>query len=705
MIWSNMSSFDQITLDQFNPIEFDKPEAGFLESFGESTSFAFQHHTTGALLTQSFHKPRSMFFEERELSEDEWQGSGLTRPGFEWREGLTENEAIMMARLHDQQRDYAEFEQRSSSGTGRFLGTMTGAMLDPINLITIPLGGAGIAGRGLLSAVGRGAVIGAGTNMAIEGAMTPLRFYAADRMQYEYGYEDAALDVVFAAGFGSVLGGVGGALGRMLASKSARPRSAQKAADVAEEATSDASAIPTVTEDLAPIYTPDVPGEIKAREADIRPTPDEVARSRAQEISQRVDEGRNRTEQVDDPNLVSRIDDARQTRADSNATIVKNLEEQMNSHQQQVKTDVEAKTGGTGQQETYNILAARERAAAKESMSDPLYTPEYDSAPPLRPRTGDNQGTVRPQDWTQWKMNTFGKTKEEWTPHQRKQRGEIETEVDGYIDEIARLDRGQMDTLVNREWFKYMRRDPNKDSFMLNSIHNRLHGKDLFDEENLSKSNRELAKDIMEKIHKQELPDPPQGGIYQKLQDVPKDVGTNNWIVIEPDGVVHGTEMSIAEHAYLIWGNAKTFKRKVKIHVSDTGQVVERGHAGLKEWLATLRERTGHGQLDRWKRGEQDPGLVPGKTQVDQSRTKQQAKDMAARQAEMSDAENAAILAKEAYEIKDLEDLSRFEAIDTTDSPKMQEVVKSAKAEKAKLKARAKGYKAAAVCWLGGGKK
>lgn len=103
-------------------------------------------------------------------------------------------------------RTSARAESDVANVGGNLLGGM-GALLDPINLVTLPLG----AGAG--ASVIRAAVIDGALNMGVEAVQTPSRAEWINSIGFKYGFGDAAADIAIAgvggAGLSALIRGAG----------------------------------------------------------------------------------------------------------------------------------------------------------------------------------------------------------------------------------------------------------------------------------------------------------------------------------------------------------------------------------------------------------------------------------------------------------------------------------------------------------------
>ncbi len=100
------------------------------------------------------------------------------------------------------------------SGMAQFLGMMSGYMMDPINIVTLPIGTIAGAHKGLtamgtaLNAARNTAALNAATELAIQ----PLVIAHKEDIDSPYSNQDAINAIVFAAAGGAVLGGVAGGI-------------------------------------------------------------------------------------------------------------------------------------------------------------------------------------------------------------------------------------------------------------------------------------------------------------------------------------------------------------------------------------------------------------------------------------------------------------------------------------------------------------
>ncbi len=119
----------------------------------------------------------------------------------------------------------AEIRARAGGGAGlaSFMGNVTAAIADPPNLATMMFGAS--AGAGILRTALIEGAIGAGTEIAL----TPMVMASRERLGLELTFDEAALNVLFAAVGGGVFGGGARAVGRGL---DALPEFRQAVADL-----------------------------------------------------------------------------------------------------------------------------------------------------------------------------------------------------------------------------------------------------------------------------------------------------------------------------------------------------------------------------------------------------------------------------------------------------------------------------------------
>lgn len=108
---------------------------------------------------------------------------------------------------------------------GGFIGSMAGAMQDPINLVTLPLGAG--AANGIIRTAVTEAIVNAGSETLIQTKVQPFR----GELGLEYGFEQGAENVAFAAGGAAVVGGAVKAGGK-LAESGSIGRSVRKTIDL-----------------------------------------------------------------------------------------------------------------------------------------------------------------------------------------------------------------------------------------------------------------------------------------------------------------------------------------------------------------------------------------------------------------------------------------------------------------------------------------
>lgn len=134
--------------------------------------------------------------------------------------GIRKAEEIEAATIDMAQVAQIEAERsmmRAESDLARYGGALTGGIgamfLDPVNLVTLPVGAA--AGTGIL----RAALIDGALNMAIEAAEAPFNAQWQNELGFKYGLSGAAADIATAgvggAGLSALIRGGGKALGRL----------------------------------------------------------------------------------------------------------------------------------------------------------------------------------------------------------------------------------------------------------------------------------------------------------------------------------------------------------------------------------------------------------------------------------------------------------------------------------------------------------
>ena len=148
------------------------------------------------------------FFEFNRLSRDlegtEYEGQ--IQPDYVLR---NERNEILAKRRTEREAVLSE-----GSGMAQFLGMMSGYMMDPINIVTLPIGTIAGAHKGLtamgtaLNAARNTAALNAATELAIQ----PLVIAHKEDIDSPYSNQDAINAVVFAAAGGAVIGGVAGGI-------------------------------------------------------------------------------------------------------------------------------------------------------------------------------------------------------------------------------------------------------------------------------------------------------------------------------------------------------------------------------------------------------------------------------------------------------------------------------------------------------------
>lgn len=145
-------------------------------------------------------------------------------PGFAARDhkaimqGVAERAAKLRA-------DLAGGEDIGFGGLGSVLGSISATLMDPLVLLTAPIGGEMIvgqaAGRTLLGTIGRHMAAEAFVAAAVEGALQiPISGFKAE-IGSPYGWGDALSSVAFAGAGGAVIGGLAGVLARYRGARAA----------------------------------------------------------------------------------------------------------------------------------------------------------------------------------------------------------------------------------------------------------------------------------------------------------------------------------------------------------------------------------------------------------------------------------------------------------------------------------------------------
>jgi len=111
--------------------------------------------------------------------------------------------------LLEMRRNYANDVKARGSGMAQFLGSMTGYMLDPVNVATLPIGASVSVLRGLstMARVRRVAAIEAGIGAASELAIQPFVFAHKNEIGSPYTVDDAITAIATASAGGAILGG------------------------------------------------------------------------------------------------------------------------------------------------------------------------------------------------------------------------------------------------------------------------------------------------------------------------------------------------------------------------------------------------------------------------------------------------------------------------------------------------------------------
>ncbi|RKZ83381.1 MAG: hypothetical protein DRQ39_09585, partial [Gammaproteobacteria bacterium] len=111
--------------------------------------------------------------------------------------------------LLESRRNYSDDVKERGSGMAQFVGEMTGYMLDPVNVATLPVGASVSALRGLstLARVSRVAAVEGGVAMGSEIAIQPFVFAHKNEIGSPYSLEDSLMAIGTAAIGGAAIGG------------------------------------------------------------------------------------------------------------------------------------------------------------------------------------------------------------------------------------------------------------------------------------------------------------------------------------------------------------------------------------------------------------------------------------------------------------------------------------------------------------------
>lgn len=140
------------------------------------------------------------------------QGYSLEELGIEYEPGHRERYWTTRADIAIARKEREQTIQQSELGTLSQLAAGFGAQIfDPVNFI--PLGGVaakiGLGGKGVMRALGRGAMEGAVGNFVADVALVKPTL---ERQDLEMGWDEVALDVAFGVGAGGLFGAAGGLL-------------------------------------------------------------------------------------------------------------------------------------------------------------------------------------------------------------------------------------------------------------------------------------------------------------------------------------------------------------------------------------------------------------------------------------------------------------------------------------------------------------
>jgi len=116
--------------------------------------------------------------------------------------------------LLKQRREYAQDVLERGSGMAQFLGMATGYMLDPINILTMPVATAGVAAKGLTT-IGRALTVArneAGLAIAAELMIQPLVYEHKHDIGSPFEFSDAIVNIAMAATGAAAIGAFTGGL-------------------------------------------------------------------------------------------------------------------------------------------------------------------------------------------------------------------------------------------------------------------------------------------------------------------------------------------------------------------------------------------------------------------------------------------------------------------------------------------------------------
>lgn len=190
------------------PIRADTPgEAiptpkGFFDNFTLGVKSGWQETTLNLLRDQSILQ-NAQYQKNAGIPQTEWnEANPLYVEGLEWFEGLNYE---MVRRAHEtlelsKQMQTAKDNSTGFDYAGQFVGMLGSAFLDPINYIPLPIAR---FGKSLLT---KATMVG-GVNAGIEASLFPVMKDAYRTRGREFGFEEAAVNAMFAFGAGATLYG------------------------------------------------------------------------------------------------------------------------------------------------------------------------------------------------------------------------------------------------------------------------------------------------------------------------------------------------------------------------------------------------------------------------------------------------------------------------------------------------------------------
>ena len=198
--------------------------AGFSETFDAAVGFAIDEGlSTSRMLNNEMYDvrrkrakeifdsgvPRDEFYDER--GRINYDDMAQKHEGIKTDKDLFEEKRTL---LEQRRNYYNDVMRRSESVSGNLLGSMTGFMLDPINVSTMAIATPIAAAKGI-SVLGRALYAGAGAaavNVATEMLIQPFVMDYKLDIDSPYGVDDAITNIAMAAGGGFVLGGMAGGI-------------------------------------------------------------------------------------------------------------------------------------------------------------------------------------------------------------------------------------------------------------------------------------------------------------------------------------------------------------------------------------------------------------------------------------------------------------------------------------------------------------